>query len=262
MIAGCTPPQTGGRTVLTAVAVSARPDQLRPLLQQARIGGSLLRPDELLAHPRQLHSSLVLLDAGRLGPARQAPTRLARVLICLAQRALAHRYGLAPRVAALVEEADRVTPILLASASLDVTVVRPEELSARAAELSRLRSTPLRLPEPPLGLPRQFLEVFAGLDGAESLDEAAALANCSRTRIHRVLARVRAALGLPAGREAHFRPHTLLAEIVAALDECELPLHSDSRGGIVNSGVVTRVSEKSVDNVVKRRRPTQMRLPL
>jgi hypothetical protein len=139
-----------------------------------------------------------------------------------------------------------------------VTVVRPEELSARAAELSRLRSTPLRLPEPPLGLPRQFLEVFAGLDGAESLDEAAALANCSRTRLHRVLAQVRAALGLPTGREVHFRPHTLLAEIVAALDECEWPLPAESQSAMMTERVVTRVSEKTV----RRGRPTQLRLPL
>lgn len=227
MIGACLPPLSlpQRRVALTATAISARPDALRPLLREARVGGTVVRPDVVLAHGQVGHK-VVLIDTVGL-----APARLARLLVRLEQRAWTRRLPWVGPVAALVDAADRVAPVVLASAPFGVRALLPAELGARAAELGWLAPEPVRTPDPPLGLPTRFLEVLAALDGAESLYEAAASANCSRTTVHRTLAQVRAVLGLPDGRQVHLRPPVLLREIVAALEERRHIAESDVRNG-------------------------------
>ncbi|HEU4328900.1 MAG TPA: hypothetical protein VFS21_37530 [Roseiflexaceae bacterium] len=198
------------REHIPVVVVSPALGELRPLLRHARLLEHAVSGEDVgrLSVALREHQA-ILLDTMRL-----PPVRLAQLLVWLG-RQVEHQRMLSG-IAALVDRADGITPILLSSASIALPHLLVEELATRRDELRELPST-VCVPQPPLGLPAGFLEVFAALEGASTIDEVALRCHRSRSATHRCLAATRAALGLPAGHNVRYRPKVLLAEILTAL---------------------------------------------
>jgi hypothetical protein len=196
-----TPQQKHSTQQTALLALSLVPGRLELLLRRSGLTAPVKHLDALPPCFAPTPNTLVLLDTAGLPPAR-----LALLLTRLAPR----QRGPHARLIGLVDAGDRTASALLACAG--APALQPRDLARCAGLLDHLM--PVAAAREGLGLP--FLEVYAALANASSIEEAAAKCGRSRSSLYRVLATGRAALGLPCRRGA--RPEHLAAEILDALE--------------------------------------------